>query len=150
MKDNVVSSLLEDDIRANRRTFIRQAGLLLLATGGAGFGSLAAGSITHGASALASVSDVQSSSTVWSDWEDLGGILVSEPGVSSWAPGRLDVFVRGTDNALWHKWYNGSWSGWESLGGTLNSGPGAVPWDYNRIDVFVCGTNRHLYHKWWH
>ena len=29
----------------------------------------------------------------------------------------LDVFVKGTDNALWHKWWDGSsWSGWESLG----------------------------------
>ena len=27
---------------------------------------------------------------------------------SSWAPGRLDVFVRGTDNAMWHKWWDGS------------------------------------------
>jgi hypothetical protein len=29
----------------------------------------------------------------WHDWEDLGG-LISGVAVSSWAPGRLDVFVR--------------------------------------------------------
>src|SRR5690348_7582718 len=32
-------------------------------------------------------------------WEALGGGLSSAPAVASWANGRLDVFVRGTDNA---------------------------------------------------
>jgi len=32
-----------------------------------------------------------------------------------------------TDNALWHKWFNGTWSGWESLGGALSSGPMFLP-----------------------
>jgi hypothetical protein len=50
-------------------------------------------------------------------WESLGGILTSGPDASSWAPGRLDVFVRGRDNALWHKWFDRGWSHWESLGG---------------------------------
>ena len=37
---------------------------------------------------------------------------------------RLDVFARGTDNGLWHTWWNGGgWSGWQSLGGTLTQGP---------------------------
>ena len=39
----------------------------------------------------------------------------------------IKLFVRGTDNALWHKWWNGSaWSGWESLGGVLTSGPAVI------------------------
>jgi peptidoglycan hydrolase-like protein with peptidoglycan-binding domain len=81
----------------------------------------------------------------WSAWESLGGVLTSAPDVSSWASGRLDGFVRGTDNALWHKWWNGSvWSGWESLGGVLSSGPAAVSWGPNRIDVFVRGTDNAL------
>ena len=36
------------------------------------------------------------------------------------ADGRLEVFARGTDNALWHIWQtapNNGWSGWASLGG---------------------------------
>jgi hypothetical protein len=61
----------------------------------------------------------------------------------------LDIFVRGTDNALWHKWYQNGWSGWESLGGILTSGPAAVSWGNNRIDVFVRGTDSALWHKWW-
>ena len=86
----------------------------------------------------------------WSHWEGLGGVLTSDPDVSSWGPNRLDVFVRGTDNAMWHKWWDGSaWRGWESLGGTQTSGPGAVSWGPNRIDCFVRGTDNALWHKWW-
>jgi peptidoglycan hydrolase-like protein with peptidoglycan-binding domain len=85
----------------------------------------------------------------WSGWESLGGVLTSSPSVSSWASGRLDVFVCGTDSALWHKWYSNGWSGWESLGGVLSSSPAAVSWGPNRIDVFVRGTDSALWHKWW-
>jgi hypothetical protein len=82
--------------------------------------------------------------------ESLGGALTSDPTVSSWGANRLDVFARGTDNALWHKWWDGSaWRGWESLGGVLTSGPGAVSWGPNRIDVFVRGTDNAIWHKWW-
>ncbi|MFK4581697.1 hypothetical protein [Bradyrhizobium ottawaense] len=41
--------------------------------------------------------------------------------------GRLEVFARGTDKALWHIWQDkphaGPWSGWASLGGVLLSDP---------------------------
>ena len=86
---------------------------------------------------------------VW--WEPLGGILTSAPAASSWAPNRLDVFARGADNALWHKWWDGSgrgWGEWESLGGILTSAPAAVSWGYGRIDVFVKGTDNGLWHMW--
>lgn len=86
----------------------------------------------------------------WSHWEGLGGVLTSDPDVSSWGTNRLDVFVRGTDNAMWHKWWDGSaWRGWERLGGVLTSGPGAVSWGPNRIDVFARGTDNALWHRWW-
>ncbi|MDD3168984.1 MAG: sialidase, partial [Eubacteriales bacterium] len=86
----------------------------------------------------------------WSDWEDLGGILTSAPAVASWQINRLDVFGRGQNQALWHKWWDGSrWSDWEDLGGILTSAPGAVSWGPNRIDVFGVGQNQSLWHKWW-
>jgi hypothetical protein len=84
----------------------------------------------------------------WSGWESLGGVLSGGPAVSSWANGRLDLFVRGSDNALWHKWFDGNWSQWESLGGTLTSDPAAVSWGNGRIDVFARGTDNTLVHKW--
>jgi|GEM_PF-365631 len=86
----------------------------------------------------------------WSRWEDLGGVLTSAPAVSSWQPNRLDVFVRGTDNAMYHKWWDGRrWSNFENLGGVLTSSPAAVSWGPNRIDTFVRGTDNALYHKYW-
>jgi hypothetical protein len=86
----------------------------------------------------------------WFGWENLGGILTSTPAVSSWSANRLDCFVRGTDNAMWHKWWNGSsWIGWENLGGVLTSEPAAVSWGPNRIDCFVRGTDNAMWHKWW-
>ena len=69
-------------------------------------------------------------------WSDVYSVLgapsvgvVGEPTAVSWAANRLDLFVRGGDNALWHKWWDGStWRGWESLGGTLSSGPDVASW----------------------
>jgi Repeat of unknown function (DUF346) len=87
----------------------------------------------------------------WSGWEKRGGTLVGEGvGAASWAENRLDVFARGTDNAMHHQWWDGSsWSGWEKRGGTLTGGPAAVSWGPNRIDTFAIGTDKALYHQWW-
>ena len=50
---------------------------------------------------------------------------------------RIDTFHRGTDKALWHKWWDGTkssdWYDWESLGGELTSEPVAVSLGNNRI-----------------
>jgi hypothetical protein len=82
-------------------------------------------------------------------WESLGGNLSSAPAAASWSIGRLDVFARGANNDLQHKWYVGGWSGWESLGGQMASGPGVVAWGPGRLDVFVRGTDNTLWHKWY-
>jgi len=79
---------------------------------------------------------------------------VQDPTVSSWAPGRLDVFTTGTDTALHHLWFSAGWHSWESLGGSLTSSPAAVSWDAGRIDVFARGSDGTLSHLWfsagWH
>lgn len=103
-------------------------------------------------SLLTMLGRLRSKFNAWGLWENLGqdGFrLTSAPAVSSWAPGRLDVFARGADNALWHKWYAGSWSGWENLGGGLHSAPAAVSWASDRIDVFVRGTDDRLHTLVW-
>jgi prepilin-type processing-associated H-X9-DG protein len=88
------------------------------------------------------------SGEAWIRTESLGGSITSGPGVSSWGPGRLDVFARGVDNALIHKWYNqNGWWNWESLGGVLASDPVAVSWGTGRIDVFVRGGDYALWHR---
>lgn len=87
---------------------------------------------------------------VWSDgqwysWQSLGNVSTpaqggfppSDPAVASWGPGRFDVFVCGTDRALWQKTYDGSWSDWESLGGEFSGNPAAVSRGPGLIDVFT-------------
>ncbi len=74
--------------------------------------------------------------------------------VVAWGANRLDVFVLGSNRALYHKWWNGSaWgpslTGYEAMGGVCTSSPQGVAWGPNRLDVFVTGTDSALYHKWW-
>jgi hypothetical protein len=71
-----------------------------------------------------------------------GGAVNTSVSAVSWAPNRIDVFARGAENRLVHKWWNGqTWSDWESLGGVINSRPHAVSWGPDHIDVFVRGTD---------
>jgi hypothetical protein len=89
-------------------------------------------------------------SASWGGWESLGGILESPPTPVAWGPDRLDVFVVGTDTALYHRWWDGAqWGGWEPLGGILQSPPAPVAWGPNRLDVFARGTDSGLWHRWW-
>lgn len=53
--------------------------------------------------------------------------IVAAPAAAAAAVDNLDVFVRGDDNALWWRHYDGSsWTAWESLGGALTSSPAAI------------------------
>ncbi|TMR29311.1 hypothetical protein ETD96_35815 [Actinomadura geliboluensis] len=75
----------------------------------------------------------------WSNWQDLGrhrplpnGALLTvagDPAAHSSADGRIEVFVRGTDNHLWHVWQvarDGDWSDWEDFG-PYQPAPNGVP-----------------------
>jgi len=85
----------------------------------------------------------------WSGWESLGGIITSKPSAVSWGANRIDAVARGTDSAVWHRWWDGAaWNGWESLGGDCQSGPAICSWAAGRLDMFVVGTDHQLYHKW--
>ena len=68
--------------------------------------------------------------------------------------GRLDVFVKGTDGRLGHRWYGSGWSAWEPLGGALTGGPAVASWAAGRLDVVVTGADGQAWHKWfdgaWH
>ncbi len=85
-------------------------------------------------------------------WESLGGLTTGEISAVSWGPGRLDVFVRGTDNIIYHKWYEGSWgpsmTDWESLGGWTDSDVSVVSVGVGKLDLFVRGAAGAIYHKW--
>jgi hypothetical protein len=88
--------------------------------------------------------------------DDIAGIrrLYSYPPVAdAWALRRLDIFGLGTDEAMYHKaWDGSSWrpsiTDWERLGGVLRSPLSAVSWAPNRLDIFGLGTDKAMYHKW--
>lgn len=89
---------------------------------------------------------------VWSQWKSLGGYITSDPAAVSWGLNRIDVFARGGNNQLVHRWLSGdyslSWSGWESLGGILNGAPSVSSRGSKKLDVFFRGNDNQLYHKW--
>lgn len=66
------------------------------------------------------------------------------------AVGRMEVFARGTDKAVWHLWQtapNNGWGGWASLGGwvdIIKSGRNAD----GRLEVFARGSDAALWHIW--
>src|SRR3954452_6078764 len=89
-------------------------------------------------------------SAAWGGWESLGGIIMEEPNCTSWGADRIDCFARGTDSAMYHRWWDGNaWGGWESLGGIIMDAPDCVSWGPNRIDCFARGTDQAMYHRWW-
>lgn len=99
---------------------------------------------------IAAGTQVRSYKSPWSGWQSLGGGMQNGPDVSSWGSGRLDVFIRGLDNQLWHRWFDGTnWSGWEALGGILTADPSAVSMSPNSIDVFGRGQDNQLWHRSW-
>ena len=84
-------------------------------------------------------------------WASLGGQLSSSPCAVSRSPGYLDVYVAGTDGAVYDRpYYDGAWHNWLKVGGQVakGTGPGASAWP-SREDVFVAGTNGALYQKTW-
>jgi hypothetical protein len=111
-----------------------------------------------------------SSSTSWSSYASLGGSIrtnsdvavarnsADDPfgGTSGVHGDRLNVFIIGADNAVYHKWQNtlgtitNDWSEWHSLGGNIkpNTDPAVIPNSDARLELFVIGADNKLYHKW--
>jgi len=59
-----------------------------------------------------------------SGWTSLGKRILGQPAAYGSAGGRIDVFVRGTDDAVWRNaLVNGSWGQWTSLGGHVTEAP---------------------------
>jgi hypothetical protein len=89
----------------------------------------------------------------WTDWMiyQPGFKVAGAPAVASWKEGRLDVFLRSTDNHLYHRLFeNNMWQGsnWEDLSDTnsIDVSPGAVSWGPNRIDLFAV-WQKQLHHR---
>jgi hypothetical protein len=89
----------------------------------------------------------------WQGWHPLGGTCTSDPAVASMNERHCQVFVRGTDNCIHHRWWwsDSGWSNWYQLNGTVPSlhAPSAVSWGDGRIDLVWTGTDRALKHMWY-
>ncbi len=101
------------------------------------------------------VGNLTNSSELW--------VINSDPAISSWGPGRRDVFIvaqsaNSGGYGLLHTWAdNGTWANkWEVLGtGYLQGNPAATSIGTGGVDVFVRGGGNELEHKWfangsWH
>lgn len=44
----------------------------------------------------------------WSGFDNMGGGLTGSPAAISMAYGHIDLFGRGSDGTLWHKYYQGT------------------------------------------
>lgn len=65
--------------------------------------------------------------------------------------GRVELFGRGGDDALWHTWQEGGmdgpWHAWESLGGEWTSDPSVAVNEDGRLEVFLRGTDSALWQR---
>jgi len=74
----------------------------------------------------------------------------------SWGTGRIDLFWRSTDGALYTRhWDRAGWSDDLSLGGTLASPPAAVAWAVGQMEVFAVFPDGELWDRYfdgsdWH
>jgi hypothetical protein len=84
--------------------------------------------------------------TSWNLWQNIGGQIApgTAPATCSWST-RGDVFVKGMNGELWHRWYVSGWSNWESLGGHLTSSPAAASRAPGDIVVLVRGGHDGLW-----
>lgn len=73
--------------------------------------------------------------------------VASDPAGTSWGAGRMDLLVRGSDNALWHLAFNNAWAPWQSLAGDIRGKPSVVSWEPGTLGVFVRGADDKLWHR---
>jgi hypothetical protein len=85
----------------------------------------------------------------WSAPQALGGTITSKPAAVSMRTGRTDVFARGGQGQLVHRYVvDGRWSPWAHLGGQITGAPAVASWADGRLDVFARGTDGALHHTW--
>lgn len=96
--------------------------------------------------------------TPWTSYVNLGAPsegIKGNPAIVSWAPGRLDIFVRGGNDKLYQKLSeNGgqSWSDWILLfdgDGTLRASPEVASRGPNRLNLFVVNVDGDVYERFY-
>merc|ERR1712076_333648 len=97
-------------------------------------------------------------SVKWSEWQSLGGVLASAPRVpvALNTVNLLEIFVRASDKAFWHRCQVASlpsyerevdWNEWQSLGGVFSSGPSSVLNGDGLIETYGRGADKAVWRK---
>lgn len=99
----------------------------------------------------------QQGASDFSGWELLGGshTFNGQPAVAKNHWQKLELFARGRDGALWHRWQNdpnvraaAQWSQWQSLGGQLAFDPSVALNHDERLEVFAVHGDGRVFHIW--
>jgi hypothetical protein len=86
----------------------------------------------------------------WSGWMSLGGDTRSSPAIISQQDGVINVFARGSDNAIWQRFHNGwEWSPWMSLGGNAASSPSATSQGPGLLDLYYTAPDGVVWQRSW-
>src|SRR5262249_32584551 len=89
----------------------------------------------------------------WSGWQSLGGQFTSHLSSCSFGPNRIDVVGRGTDNNVWHNWWDGAtWqANWEAHIIQAAGAPAIAACNTvaNRLDIYTVATDGNCYHQYW-
>ena len=91
---------------------------------------------------------------MWSGWINLGkptGGFGGRPATVSRSSQYCNVYVRGADNALWGRAWDGSWHGWQRHddGGRLSAPPAPGSMTSEHEHIFGRGMSGGLWQKWW-
>lgn len=91
----------------------------------------------------------------WRWWSPIGapnGVSIAGTVTAvSQAPGKINVFARGTDGRLWQTWYDsGSWKSWNYIDGPVSGypTPNAASWEDGHMDVFELRDGG-VWHTWY-
>jgi hypothetical protein len=72
------------------------------------------------------------------------------PAAISWRSERLDMFVRGAEDALWHRRFSllliPPFNDWQKLDIQIADAPAVASWAPNRLDVFTRSSNGEIIH----
>lgn len=78
----------------------------------------------------------------WSEWHRLQGVTIGKPAITSFDVDSLNVFVRGTDNQLWARYFDaGKWLNWVPHGGKLTSAPAVTSPETRKLYLVVRGSD---------
>ena len=76
--------------------------------------------------------------------------ITSSPSVLSNGPNFREVFVRGKDGGVYHKFWNGNaWSSWFGIGGHIKEAPSAVLIGPASYEIYARGSDDRLWQKAW-